>query len=128
MSIAITHIAVYVTDLEKARDYYINYFGSTSNALYQNDDGFSSYFITFDSEVRLELMHHTQLANREVLDKVNGFSHVAFSVGSKEKVIEITDRITADGYKLYSSPRLTGDGYFESCVADPDGNRIEITE
>jgi lactoylglutathione lyase len=128
MSIAITHIAVYVTDLEKAKDYYINYLDGKSNALYQNDDGFSSYFITFDSEVRLELMHHTQLENREVIDKVNGFSHVAFSVGSKEKVIEITDRITADGYKLYSSPRLTGDGYFESCVADPDGNRIEITE
>lgn len=128
MSIAITHIAVYAADLEKSKDYYMKYFEGKSNALYQNSEGFSSYFITFDSEVRLEIMHHTQLAGREVIDKVNGWSHVAFSVGSKDKVTEITQRIIADGYILYSPPRNTGDGYYESCVGDPDGNRVEITE
>jgi Lactoylglutathione lyase and related lyases len=123
----ITHIAVYATDLEKTRNYYLTFFGGKSNEIYRNSDGFSSYFITFDGNVSLEIMNHHQLEHREVLDKVNGWSHIAFSVGSSEKVEEITRRIVAAGYELYSSPRNTGDGYFESCVADPDGNRVEIT-
>lgn len=128
MSIVVTHVAVYATDLEKTRDFYLTYFNGKSNALYQNTKGFSSYFITFDSGARLEVMHHTDLEKRDISDKVNGWSHIAFSVGSREKVLEITEKITADGYELYSPPRQTGDGYFESCVADPDGNRVEITE
>lgn len=128
MGIAITHVAVYAADLERARDYYVRFFHGRSNCLYQNARGFSSYFITFDNEVRLEIMHHTELEQREVKDKVIGWSHVAFRVGSMEKVLELTHEITAAGYELYSPPRRTGDGYFESCVADPDGNRVEITE
>ncbi len=128
MNVHITHLAVYATDLEKTRDYYVNYFGGTSNALYKNAKGFSSYFITFGSGARLEIMHHTELEQRPVIDKVNGWSHVAFSVGDRETVLSLTERLVADGYELYSPPRQTGDGYFESCVADPDGNRVEITE
>lgn len=128
MGIIITHVAVYATDLEKTRDYYIKYFDGKSNSIYKNSKGFSSYFITFDGNVRLEIMNHTDLEIRTALDKVNGWSHVAFSVGTKEKVLDITQKIIADGYELYSPPRQTGDGYFESCVADPDGNRVEITE
>lgn len=128
MNIAITHVAVYATDLEKTRDFYTTYFGGKSNSIYKNSEGFSSYFITFDSGIRLEIMNHTELEKRAVIDKVNGWSHVAFSVGSKELVLEITHKITSAGFELYSPPRQTGDGYFESCVADPDGNRVEITE
>jgi lactoylglutathione lyase len=127
MNIAITHIALYATDLEKSKDYYLTFFGGTSNELYQNDKGFSSYFITFGNDVRLEIMHHTTLEKRDMLERSTGWHHVAFSVGSKEKVLEITQYITDAGYKLYIAPRNTGDGYFESCVADPDGNRVEIT-
>ncbi len=127
MGVKITHIAVYATNLEKTRNYYLSFFGGCSNEIYHNADGFSSYFITFDTEVRLEIMNHKQLEQREALDKVNGWNHVAFSVGSREKVEELTNRIVAAGYELYSPARTTGDGYFESCVADPDGNRVEIT-
>ncbi len=127
MNIAITHVAVYATDLIKTRDYYIRFFGGKSNSLYQNSEGFSSYFITFDSGIRLEIMHHTELERQIIKDRVSGWSHVAFSVGSKEKVIELTQNIIAAGYELFSPPRQTGDGYFESCVGDPDGNRVEIT-
>lgn len=127
MSIVITHVAVYATELEKTKDYYLTYFGGKSNDLYKNSEGFSSYFITFDSGARLEIMNHRDMEKRDVIDKANGWSHVAFSVGSREKVLEITKRITEAGYELYSGPRNTGDGYFESCVADPDGNRVEIT-
>ena len=61
------------------------------------------------------------------MDKVNGFSHIAFAVGSDEKVREITDILVKDGYELLSPVRVTGDGYYESCIADPEGNRVEIT-
>lgn len=128
MSIGITHIAVYVSDLEKSKDFYMTYFGGKSNNLYRNSKGFSSYFISFDHGARLELMSHIELASRELIDKVNGWNHVAFSVGSKDKVLELTQRLVDAGYELLSPPRTTGDGYFESCIADPDGNRVEITE
>ena len=128
MKASITHIAIYTMDLERLKSFYIKYFGAESNNIYINDSGFSSYFLSFSSNVRLELMAHTKLQHREVIDKTPGISHIAFSVGSKENVIAITERIVNDGYELLSSPRNTGDGYFESCIADPDGNRIEISQ
>lgn len=123
----ITHIGMYVADLEKAKDYYMSYFGGVSNELYQNKSGFTSYFLRFDTETSLELMHHVEQTEVAHQDKESGLSHLAFSVGSKEAVIRLTKRIVADGYALYSAPRSTGDGYFESCVADSDANRVEIT-
>lgn len=128
MQIKIAHAAVYVTDLEKSKDYYTTYFGGRSNERYKNAKGFSSYFITFDGGASLEIMHHTQLELRPVREKANGWSHIAFSVGDRETVRYLTEKIVSDGYELYSPPRQTGDGYFESCVADPDGNRVEITD
>ncbi len=56
-----------------------------------------------------------------------GFIHVAFSVGSKEKVDELTAKLKDDGYEIVSGPRTTGDGYYESCVVAMEGNQIEIT-
>jgi len=127
MKISIEHIAVYTKDLERLKLFYQKHFNAESNERYQNKSGFSSYFLTFSSGARLEIMSHTELAAREVIDKVTGISHFAFSVGSKEDVLALTEKIVADGYELLSPPRKTGDGYFESCVADPDGNRVEIT-
>lgn len=128
MKAKITHIGIYTSDLERMKTFYEKYFHAISNEKYTNSKGFSSYFLTFDSDVRIEIMSHTNLEYRPVLDKVNGFSHIAFSVGSKEAVISLTEKLVADGYKLNSPPRITGDGYFESNIADPDGNSIEITE
>ena len=127
MNISIAHIAVYANDLEKTKDYYVKYFHGTCNEKYQNAKGFSSYFITFDGGARLEVMGHTDLTVCTPEDMRTGYSHIAFSVGSKENVLKLTKAITSDGYALLSPPRTTGDGYFESCVADPDGNRVEIT-
>ncbi len=128
MNIKVTHIGIYTADLERMREFYEKYFGAVSNEKYENDKGFSSYFMTLGSDVRIEIMSHTNLEHREVLDKVNGISHIAFSVGSKDAVVSLTERLVADGFKLNSPPRVTGDGYFESNIADPDGNAIEITE
>lgn len=123
----ITHVAIYAHDLEKVKDFYVRYFDGISNDKYVNAKGFSSYFITFESGARLEIMAHQELSKREPVDKVNGLAHIAFAVGSKEAVLELTNLLIADGYELLSPPRTTGDGYFESCVADPEGNRIEIS-
>ncbi len=128
MNISITHIAIYAKDIDKMRDFYIKYFGAKSNEKYVNAKGFSSYFLTFDSGARLEIMAHEELEHRKVMNIVNGIHHIAFSVGSREEVIALTERIAGDGYEVYSQPRQTGDGYFESCIADSEGNRIEITE
>jgi lactoylglutathione lyase len=124
----IAHVAVYVSDLDKSKEYYTKFFGGTSNELYINAKGFRSYFISFDSGARLELMSKPEVTNEVSREESMGWSHVAFSVGSKEKVIQITKEIIANGYQLLSGCRTTGDGYFESCVTDPDGNRVEITE
>ena len=128
MKANITHVALYARDMEKSRDYYTKYFGGISNEKYQNTKGFSSYFITFDSGARLEIMNHLEQEEQPVKDKVTGLSHLAFTVGSKGAVMQLTEQIINAGYKMYSPPRMTGDGYFESCVSDPDGNRIEISE
>ena len=128
MKASITHIAIYTMDLERMKMFYQKYFHAESNEKYQNNSGFSSYFLTFSSDVRLEIMSHTELEHREAIDKVTGINHIAFSVGTQDAVMALTERIVNDGYALLSPPRHTGDGYFESCIADPDGNRIEITE
>ena len=56
-----------------------------------------------------------------------GYAHIAFSVGNQQAVDDLTARIRKDGYQIASEPRVTGDGYYESCILDPDGNRVEIT-
>ncbi len=123
----ITHVALYVKDIERARAFYEKYFDGKSNDKYINSKGFQSYFITFSSGARMEIMAHNELVLRENMDKVNGWSHIAFSVGSEENVRILTEEIVADGYELLSPVRHTGDGYYESCVSDPEGNRVEIT-
>ena len=126
MKASITHVAIYTMDLERMKEFYQKYFNAESNAKYENSKGFSSYFLSFSQGAKLEIMSHKELKYSKVPDIVTGISHIAFSVGSKDEVIALTRRITDDGYTLLSPPRNTGDGYFESCIADPDGNRIEI--
>lgn len=122
-----THVAVYAKDIERTRRFYETYFDGISNEKYVNAKGFSSYFITFESGARLEIMAHEKLQIRDNLEITNGYSHLAFSVGSEKNVVKLTEELIKDGYALLSGPRRTGDGYFESCIEDPDGNRVEIT-
>ena len=124
----IEHIAMYVNDLEAARDFFIKYFNASSNAGYHNKNtDFRSYFLTFDGGSRLEIMNKPVMENPETTLTRTGFIHIAFSVGSKEKVDQLTARMKADGYEVVSGPRTTGDGYYESCVVALEGNQIEIT-
>lgn len=124
----IEHIAMYVNDLESARDFFIRYFGAKSNTGYHNPQtGFRSYFLTFDDGARLEIMHKPQMEDVAKPVTRTGYIHIAFSVGSKEKVDELTQQLKTDGYEVISGPRTTGDGYYESCIVGIEGNQIEIT-
>ena len=124
----IEHIALYVKDLEAARDFFVTYLGGHSNDGYHNTStGFRSFFISFDDGARLEIMTKPEMADAgKALNRI-GYVHVAFSVGSKKLVDELTDRLRADGFSVISGPRITGDGYYESCIVIIEGNQIEIT-
>ena len=125
----IEHIALYVKDLETARDFFIKYLGGRSNDGYHNPDtDFRSYFISFDDGARLELMTKPELVNQEKPLNRTGYAHIAFSVGSKERVDELTEELRIAGYEVVSGPRTTGDGYYESCIVAIEENQIEITE
>lgn len=124
----IEHTALYVSDLEGARDFFRKYFAARSGTGYHNAaTDFRSYFLTFDDGGRLELMTRPGLHDPEKDPLRTGFAHLAFSVGSKDAVNDLTARLAADGYRVLSGPRTTGDGYYESCIAGFEGNILEIT-
>lgn len=125
----IEHIAMYVNDLEKAKDFFVKYFGAKANDGYHNKKtDFRSYFLSFDSGARLEIMNKPNMVDDEKQLTKTGYIHIAFSLGSKAAVNELTDRLKNDGYFVVSGPRTTGDGYYESCIIGIEGNQIEITE
>lgn len=124
----IEHVAMYFNDLEGAKKFFEKYFGAKSNELYHNKKtNFKSYFLSFDSGARLEIMTKPALEDAEKTLNRTGFIHAAFSVGSKEKVDELTKILQDDGFEVVSGPRTTGDGYYESCVICFENNQIEIT-
>ena len=124
----IEHIAMYVNDLEKTKEFFIKYLGAQSNNIYHNKEtDFKSYFLSFDSGCRLEIMTKPELVDEKKDLKRTGFIHIAFSVGGKEKVDKLTKILKADGFEVISGPRTTGDGYYESCIVGIEGNQIEIT-
>ena len=124
----IEHIAMYVNDLEKTREFFVKYFNATSNEGYYNEKtGFRSFFLSFDDGARLEIMNRPQVQDIDNTSSQLGYIHIAFSLGSKLAVDELTERLRQEGYVVVSGPRTTGDGYYESCIIGIEGNQIEIT-
>ena len=124
----IEHIAMYVNNLEDARKFFVKYLGAKSNDGYHNPKtNFRSYFLSFDDGARIEIMSKPQMADLPKELARTGYVHIAFSVGSKEKVDSLTRELQADGYEVISRPRTTGDGYYESCIIAVEENQIEIT-
>jgi lactoylglutathione lyase len=124
----IEHIAIYVNELEQAKDFFTHYFHAVAGEKYHNPKtGFQSYFLSFQEGCRLEIMSKPEMENMEKPLARTGYAHIAFSVGTKEAVNTLTEQLRKDGYHIISNPRTTGDGYYESCLVDFENNQIEIT-
>lgn len=125
----IEHLAIWVDNLEEMKDWYCKSFEMSAGDKYENlTKGFSSYFLSFSTGARLELMKKNNIQEASFpRGLVSGFAHFAISLGSKEKVLAKTEGLRKQGCKIIGEPRITGDGYFESVIEDPEGNWIEIT-
>jgi lactoylglutathione lyase len=126
----IEHIAIWAKDLEKLKNFYVKYFQSSAGEKYVNaQKNFQSYFLIFENGCRLEIMHKPEIPStrNNIQEQFTGLIHFAISIGSKEEVDRLTEQLRTDGYEIVGEPRKTGDGYYESVVLDPEGNRIEIT-
>jgi lactoylglutathione lyase len=124
----ISHIAIWTNKLEELKSFYSNWFNVSAGSKYVNlQTGFESYFLNFESGgVKLEIMTKPGLSV-STTHELSGLAHFAISVGSKKRVDELTSTLEKNNIKIISYPRTTGDGYYESVIADPDGNLIEIT-
>jgi len=124
----IEHVAIWVDDLETLREFYMGYFDLSCGNKYVNPKkNFSSYFLSFGKDkTRIELMHIPDMGAPASRGDLKGLAHFAFSVGGKEDVDRLTEKLRKAGYTIASEPRTTGDGYYESAVLDPEGNYIEI--
>ena len=124
----IEHIALYVEELEETKNFFIKYLGAKANNGYHNPrTNFRSYFLSFEDGARLEIMQRPEMVNLPKEAARTGYAHIAFSVGSRENVDALTAELKADGYDVVSGPRITGDGYYESCIVAMEDNQIEIT-
>lgn len=126
----IDHVACWTENLESSCEFYKKYFGAEIHPPYHNPvKKLTTRFLEFPGGGRLELMHnpnihqHADYSGQQHI----GFIHLAVSVGSREKVDNLTEQLRMDGFPVIDGPRLTGDGYYESTILDPDGNRVEIT-
>lgn len=126
----IEHIAIWVNDLEKMKQFYIKYFNMSCSEMYVNKiRNFTSYFLSYPYGAKIEIMHQPGISEYiGEKGRLNGLTHLAISVGSKEKVRNLTEILKNDNFIIVSEPRTTGDGYFESVILDPEGNNIEICE
>lgn len=126
----IEHVAVWTHDIDRLASFYARYFAATIGPRYVNSPkGFESRFLSFESGARIEIMQSATLGleRAERGAQCLGYTHLAVAVGSEAQVDALTKSLRQDGYEILADPRRTGDGYNESVVLDPDGNRIEIT-
>ncbi|MEQ9425163.1 MAG: VOC family protein [Cyclobacteriaceae bacterium] len=124
----IEHIAIWTHQLEVLRDFYCKYFNAKSNSKYVNPaKKFTSYFLTFDSGARLEIMQMEGIHRNPLIPNQNtGIVHFAMQMDSKDAIDRMTENLRSEGITIFSEARTTGDGYYESVIQDPDGNLIEL--
>lgn len=126
----IEHLAIWTFDLERLKTFYQKYFAAEAGDKYHNaNKDFESYFLSFGNGCRLEIMKKPGIhkSPNNIIEEYSGLIHFAIAVGSRNAVDDLTNQIRSDGYTIIGEPRTTGDGYYESAILDPDGNRIEIT-
>lgn len=123
----INHIAIFVKDLDTVKSFFERYFMAKSNNQYHNPrTGLKTFFLSFEGKCSLELMYRPDVV--EMIESTHlGYAHLAFSVGDKNDVDKLTKKLSNEGYKVLNGPRVTGDGFYESCVLGPENIVIEIT-
>jgi len=122
----IHHIAIWTADLELMKDFYIKYLNCTAGELYVNPvKKFSSYFLRFGDGASIELMNRYDVTEPPIKDSL-GLAHIALNAGSREEVDRLTSFFEKEGIRIAGRPRVTGDGYYESVILDPEGNVVEI--
>ncbi|MBQ9478624.1 MAG: VOC family protein [Selenomonadaceae bacterium] len=123
----IEHVAMYVNDIERSKDFFVKYFGAVAGEKYNNfRSGFTSYFLTFGSGARLEIMQRPSMSDAPKGTYRTGFHHIAICVGNGNSVDKVTARLRNDGYLIANGPRWTGDDMYAAVVVDQEGNEIEI--
>lgn len=124
------HIAIWTDNIELLRNYYVSFFDGQSNEMYINPKTqFQSYFISFESSARLEIMSMPNIpdnTNDTINAQHKGIIHIAFSVDTKQEVDAKAALLQANGFEILNGPRVTGDGYYEFVTLDPDKNRLEV--
>ncbi len=128
--IQIEHVAIWARDLERLREFYVSVLSGQSGMPYENPKtGLRSYFVSFGEGPRLELMSRPVDQAPDIPSgNMFGYAHVAFRLGSREAVDSLVARLEGQGIPVLGRPRVTGDGYYEAVVADPEGNRVELIE
>jgi len=122
----IDHVGIWTEDLEKQKEFFLQYLDCSAGEKYVNTlKKFSSYFITFSGGARIELMKKDGIAGITRGETI-GIAHLAIDVGSREKVDNLTALLEEKGFEIKGRPRITGDGYYESVIIDPEGNVIEL--
>lgn len=124
----LTHIALYVQDLEGMKDFYVQHFDASASAKYHNSKtGLQTYFLSFSSGAQLELMTRSELTPHPQQDApAAGYNHIAFTLGSRERVDALAQELAQAGCPILSGPRVIGDGYYEASLLDPEGNLLEL--
>ena len=123
----IDHVALYVNNLEVEKNFFVKYFNAKASEKYTNfRNDFSSYFLDFDNGSRVEIMHRQSMIDPKKAKYRSGYHHVAINVGNRKAVDELTQIMEDDGIYIVAAPRMTGDGYYASIVADPEDNEIEL--
>lgn len=127
------HVAIWTQQLEEMKAFYTKYFDAVPNEKYESNsdfhDYFESYFLSFNQGARLEIMQMASIPQGDSGNgkETTGLTHIAFSVETQKELDDLADRLQEDNQVMVGMPRMTGDGYYEACVLDPDGNRVEIT-
>ena len=124
--LSIEHLALWTEDIERLKQFYERYLGAQAGELYRSKtQPLLSYFLTFGGGARLEIMTSPQLEARQTGRRV-GLAHFALRVGSREHVDRFVEKLRLEKIEIAGEPRLTGDGYYEAIILDPDGNSIEL--
>src|SRR5258705_11242209 len=118
------HVAIWTEDLELLKDLYVKYFNGVANSKYTNESKqFQSYFLTFKSGARLELMSMPNIpgnTNDRVVKQHKGIIHLAFAVNSMTEVDQKAIQLKEAVFPILSGPIKTGYDYYHFEKLDPD--------